>query len=79
MTTIDKKDIENISVLQKTLIAKKLGSIKIKKGNYEVEVSKETSSVLKSSSFLSDLKNRTAYTVDVSFLLSPFFALLIHI
>ena len=48
MTTIDKKDIENISVLQKTLIAKKLGSIKIKKGNYEVEVSKETSSVLKS-------------------------------
>ena len=48
MTTIDKKDIENISILQKTLIAKKLGSIKIKKGNYEVEVSKETSSVLKS-------------------------------
>ena len=48
MTTIDKKDIENISILQKTLIAKKLGSIKIKKGNYEVEVSKETESVLKS-------------------------------
>ena len=48
MTTIDKKDIENIEILQKTLISKKLGSIKIKKGNYEVEVSKENQSVLKS-------------------------------
>ena len=48
MTTIDKKDIENIETLQKTLISKKLGSIKIKKGNYEVEVSKETQSVIKS-------------------------------
>ena len=48
MTTIDKKDIENIEILHKTLISKKLGSIKIKKGNYEVEVSKETQSVLKS-------------------------------
>ena len=48
MTTIDKKDIENIEILQKTLISKKLGSIKIKKGNYEVEVSKETQSILKS-------------------------------
>ena len=48
MTTIDKKDIENIGILHKTLISKKLGSIKIKKGNYEVEVSKETQSVLKS-------------------------------
>ena len=48
MTTIDKKDIENIEILQKTLISKKLGSIKIKKGDYEVEVSKETQNVLKS-------------------------------
>ena len=48
MTTIDKKDIENIETLQKTLISKKLGSIKIKKGNYEVEISKEAQSVLKS-------------------------------
>ena len=47
MTTIDKKDIENIETLQKTLISKKLGSIKIKKGNYEVEISKEKQSVLK--------------------------------
>ena len=48
MTTIDKKDIENIEILHKTLISKKLGSIKIKKGNYEVEISKEKQSVLKS-------------------------------
>ena len=30
------------------MISKKLGSIKIKKGNYEVEVSKETENVLRS-------------------------------
>ena len=48
MTTIDKKDIENIETLQKTLISKKLGSIKIKKGNYEVEISKEKQNILKS-------------------------------
>ena len=41
MTTIDKKDIENIEILQKTLISKKLGSIKIKKGNYEVKFQKK--------------------------------------
>ena len=38
MTTIDKKDIENIENLQKILKSKNLNSIKIKKGEYEIEV-----------------------------------------
>ena len=39
MTTIDKKDIENIEKLQKILKSKNIGSIKIKKSDYEIEVS----------------------------------------
>ena len=42
MTTIDKKDIENIKKLQKILKSKNLGSIKIKKTDYEIEVSLKT-------------------------------------
>jgi len=38
MTSIDKKDIENIESLQKILKSKNLNSIKIKKGEYEIEV-----------------------------------------
>ena len=48
MTTIDKKDIENIENLQKILKSKNLGSLKIKKGDYEIEVSLKTSSTVKS-------------------------------
>ena len=44
MSTIDKKDILNIETLQKILKSKKLGSIKIKKGNYEIEISSKTKS-----------------------------------
>ena len=47
MTSIDKKDIENIENLQKILISKKLGSIKIKKGDYEVEISTKAQSTFK--------------------------------
>ncbi len=39
MSSIDKKDIENIENLQKILKSKNLNSIKIKKGEYEIEVS----------------------------------------
>mgnify|MGYP001187127221 FL=1 len=38
MTSIDKKDIENIENLQKILKSKNFNSIKIKKGEYEIEV-----------------------------------------
>ena len=48
MTTIDKKDIENIENLHKILKSKNLGSIKIKKGNYEIEVALKKQSTVKS-------------------------------
>ena len=38
MTKIEKKDIENIKNLEKELKSKNLSSIKIKKGNYEIEI-----------------------------------------
>ena len=44
MTKIDKKDIENIETLEKILKSKKLGSIKIKKQDYEIEISSTLSS-----------------------------------
>ena len=49
MTTIDKKDIENIENLHKLLKSKNLGSIKIKKGNYEIEISLKKQSAVKPS------------------------------
>ena len=48
MTTIDKKDIENIENLQKILKSKNLGSIKIKKGDYEIGISIKTQSTIQS-------------------------------
>ena len=41
MTKIEKNDIENIKNLEKELKLRDLSSIKIKKGNYEIEISKE--------------------------------------
>ena len=49
MTNIDKKDFENIEKLQKILKSKKLGSIKIKKGQYEIKVSAKSYNSNKSS------------------------------
>ena len=39
MTKIDKNDLENIIFLKKELKLKNIQSIKIKKGNYEIEIS----------------------------------------
>ena len=39
MTKIDKNDLENINFLKKELKLKKIKSIKIKKGDYEIEIS----------------------------------------
>ena len=41
MTKIEKNDIENIKNLEKELKSRNLSSIKIKKGDYEIEISKE--------------------------------------
>ena len=48
MTKIDNKDIENIEYLKKALKSNNLGTIKIKKGEYEIEVSLRTESSLNS-------------------------------
>ena len=42
MTKIDKKDIENIETLKKLLKSKNLGSIRIKKGVYEIEINSKS-------------------------------------
>ena len=41
MTKIDKTDIENINFLQKELKLKNINKVKIKKNNYEIEISSE--------------------------------------
>ena len=60
MTTIDKKDIENIENLQKILKSKNLGSVKIKKGDYEIEVSLKTYSTVQSIDTTFDKKQTKA-------------------
>ena len=46
MTKIDKTDIENINLIKKETKIDNLTKIKIKKGDYEIELSSETSSVI---------------------------------
>ena len=46
MSKIDKTDIENIKLITKETKLSKLTKIKIKKGDYEIELSSETSSVI---------------------------------
>ena len=41
MIKIEKNDIENIKNLEKELKSRDLSSIKVKKGNYEIEISKK--------------------------------------
>ena len=46
MTKIDKTDIDNIKVIVKETGFKNISKIKIKKNNYEIEISSETLSSL---------------------------------
>ena len=46
MSKIDKTDIENIKLITKETKLKNLSRIKIKKGDYEIELSSESSNVL---------------------------------
>ena len=52
MTKLDKTDIDNILLLKKETKIGKLSKVKIKKGNYEIEISSET---LNSTNLLSNL------------------------
>ena len=42
MTKIDKTDIANISLIKKEFKLKNISTIKVKKGNYEIEISSST-------------------------------------
>ena len=48
MTKIDKTDLNNISLIKKEFKLKNITTIKIKKGNYEIELSTETKAITKS-------------------------------
>ena len=47
MPKIDKTDLENISLIKKEFKLKNITTIKIKKGNYEIELSSEAKSIAK--------------------------------
>ena len=47
MPKIDKTDLENISLIKKEFKLKNITTIKIKKGNYEIELSSEAKSITK--------------------------------
>ena len=46
MSKIDKTDIENIKLITKEAKLSNLSRIKIKKGNYEIELSSESSNII---------------------------------
>ena len=48
MPKIDKTDLNNISLIKKEFKLKNITTIKIKKGNYEIELSTETKAITKS-------------------------------
>ena len=60
MTKIDKKDLENIAFIKKELKFKNITSIKIKKGDYEIELSSHDISPSKSNvqKIFEDEKNK---------------------
>ena len=47
MVKIDKTDLDNISILKKELKLKGITTVKIKKGNYEIELSSSDNSLIK--------------------------------
>ena len=47
MPKIDKTDLENISLIKKEFKLKNITTIKIKKGNYEIELSSENKTITK--------------------------------
>ena len=61
MTKIDKIDIENINFIKKELKLQDVRTVKIKKGNYEIEIS--TGEVL-SSKNIKQLSSQTETTLE---------------
>ena len=66
MTKIDNKDIENIEYLKKALKSNNLGTIKIKKGEYEIEVSLRAESSLNSNNIaLNKQQTKSSQTSNI--------------
>jgi|TARA_B110000438_G_scaffold273634_1_gene293175 acetyl-CoA carboxylase biotin carboxyl carrier protein len=58
MTKIDKIDLENINLIKKELKLKNVSSIKIKKGNYEIELSSSSKSQVINTPILNSEDNK---------------------
>ena len=64
MNKIDKNDLQNISLIKKELKSKEVISIKIKKGDYEIELSAKSSLEVDPSTTTSILKNEKLEKID---------------
>ena len=62
MTKIDKIDLENITLIKKELKLKNICTVKIKKGNYEIELSSSTSSQVINTPILSSKEDKLSNT-----------------
>ena len=61
MVKIDKNDLENIATLKKELKLKGITTVKIKKGNYEIELSSSNQSSIKNNSTSSVKENKNSH------------------
>jgi len=71
MTKIDKVDLENITLIKKQLKLKNISTVKIKKGNYEIELSSSTLSsssniLLPNSHENKPIENKKDIKLDIS-------------
>ena len=58
MAKIDQTDLKNISLIKKEFKLKNITTIKIKKGNYEIELSSETKVITKSAINSQDIEEK---------------------
>ena len=64
MPKIDKTDLENISLIKKELKLKNITTIKIKKGNYEIELSAEAKAITKSSIISQNIEEKVTDKIN---------------
>ena len=69
MTKIDKTDIENISLIKKEFKLKNISTIKVKKGDYEIEIS--NSSNISSSMYIPNANKVEEIKIEKKELLKP--------
>ena len=64
MTKIDKTDLENITLIKKHLKLKSITTIKIKKGNYEIELSSDTNKNQSKTNISNDEKKDSSKSLE---------------